>query len=201
MNRKSAWTAKIAAVTGAVSLVYFTLGWLEPTFDIEAFSRYGLSRMHLAIPYWTVVILVPTLLFTLTAVVLAATVQGRHSHAAGEGSATRLPGSSDARLGPFARGAYTGALVAAVFGGLAMFVEGVPIGLFGTLAKLLSIAGYAVDRVLFEPLVELIAEEQSAAREGLALVRIYAAAGVSWVSWGLAGMALAKLKRTGGTST
>ncbi|MGB4581496.1 MAG: hypothetical protein WBI91_06520 [Coriobacteriia bacterium] len=176
----------IGAATAVAGFVYFSLGWLEATFDIEALGEHHLARLGLgAVPVAVVQVLVPAVVFALMAYLRTLAVDGRRKT------------SSPARqrmLGPFSMGAIAGALAAGILGWLAAAVEGVPIGVFGTLGKLLSAAGWVANHLVFEPLAALLVSRESTTWEALALIRLYASAAVSWVSWGLIGALAGRLR-------
>lgn len=177
----------VGAATSVAALAYFSLGWLEATFDIEAFGEHHMARLGLAgMPVAVVQVVAPALIFTLVAVVPAF------------GSGRRRPSAPRPRpLGPFAQGALVGALAAAALGGLAMALEGTPAGIFGSLEKLLSAAGWVANHLLFERCAAGVASKGSNTWDALALARVYSSAAVSWVSWGLLGLAVARLSAAG----
>lgn len=169
----------IGAATAVAGFVYFSLGWLEATFDIEALGEHHMVRLGLGtVPVVVAQVLVPAILFALVACLWTLAVDGRHKTA---------PPAQKRELGPFSLGAIAGALAAGIFGWLAAAVEGVPIGIFGALGKLLSAAGWAANHLVFEPLAALLVSRESTTWEALALIRLYVSAAISWVSWGLIG--------------
>lgn len=189
-------TLTIAVLTASVSSIYFWSGWLEAAFDIEAFGEHHMSRLHLEMPVEIVQFLVPTLLFTVIAVTWSLAAAALRPRRRTDPTREReQEGQGLLALGPFASGAYIGALVAALLGGLAMYVEGVPIGVFGLAEKLISYAGWLANDLIFEPLAISATGKLSPAWDALALARVYAAAGVSWVSWGLIGSISARIRR------